>query len=237
MVRRRRLAAAGNVAAMLELANGLAKGGLGHPRLETLAIMWWQKGAMLGNAECMRHLGECFYHGQGVEQDYGTAMKWFKQAADMGDKIALAGLSVMYERGYGAPASLVKALIYCKHAAARGASYIDIVSPFSEASDCSPDSLPTETARRLEVSIAADPALVRDIFREAVDIQLRAADAVLAARKREDAGAAAVRSLAEYKHLAERLAAENDNLKRAADSRNAPRIRVRVIPLREHDKL
>ena len=38
-----------------------------------------------------------YEEGRGVEQDYATAVEWFRKAADQGDANAQYNLGVMYE--------------------------------------------------------------------------------------------------------------------------------------------
>ena len=42
-----------------------------------------------------------YYKGQGVMQDYKTAIKLFKKACDKGDAQGCYNLGVMYANGYG----------------------------------------------------------------------------------------------------------------------------------------
>jgi TPR repeat protein len=42
-----------------------------------------------------------YYQGQGVQQDYKEAMRWYDLAADEGDADAQLNLGIMYEKGQG----------------------------------------------------------------------------------------------------------------------------------------
>ena len=41
-----------------------------------------------GDAKAQFHLGECYYKGDGVGQDYKQAVYWWRKAADQGDEDA-----------------------------------------------------------------------------------------------------------------------------------------------------
>ena len=49
---------------------------------------WYRMAAENGHAGAQCYIGECFYGGEGVEQDYAEAAKWFQKAADQGNKAA-----------------------------------------------------------------------------------------------------------------------------------------------------
>ena len=48
-----------------------------------------------GNADVQFSLGFMYYHGDGVQQDYVEAMKWFKLAAAQGDADSQLNIGVM----------------------------------------------------------------------------------------------------------------------------------------------
>ena len=45
------------------------------------AVKWFRKAAEQGLAESQNRLGECYYYGNGVPQDYTEAVRWFCEAA------------------------------------------------------------------------------------------------------------------------------------------------------------
>ena len=49
------------------------------------------------------NLGNCYLKGQGVEQDYNKAFKWYLLSAKQGNKKAQHDLGVMYDLGEGIP--------------------------------------------------------------------------------------------------------------------------------------
>ena len=58
--------------------------------------------------------------GEGVPQDYGEAVKWFRLAADQGDASAQNNLGVMYEYGRGVPQDYGEAVKWFRLAADQG---------------------------------------------------------------------------------------------------------------------
>jgi TPR repeat protein len=50
-----------------------------------------------------RKLGWMYFAGQGVQQDYDTAVKWYTLAAEQGDATAQYNLGLMYRKGKGVP--------------------------------------------------------------------------------------------------------------------------------------
>ena len=57
--------------------------------------------AIKGNAIAQYNLGEMYYHGEGVHQDYKQAVKWFTKAAKQGHAKAQYNLGVIYRQGDG----------------------------------------------------------------------------------------------------------------------------------------
>ena len=42
-------------------------------------MKWYRKAADQGNAVAQAHLGDCYYSGEGVGQDYAEAVKWYRK--------------------------------------------------------------------------------------------------------------------------------------------------------------
>ena len=59
------------------------------------------KHAKQGNAEAQNLLGEMYFLGKGVKQDYQEAAKWYRKAAEQGRANAQYNLGFMYENGQG----------------------------------------------------------------------------------------------------------------------------------------
>ena len=49
------------------------------------ALREWKPLAEQGNADAQNNLGLMYREGQGVPQDYKTAVKWYQRAAEQGD--------------------------------------------------------------------------------------------------------------------------------------------------------
>ncbi|MDO5652158.1 MAG: tetratricopeptide repeat protein [Moraxella sp.] len=54
-----------------------------------------------GNAEVQNKLGNAYYNGQGVRQDYTKAFEWFTKAAHQGYANSQRNLGLMYDNGWG----------------------------------------------------------------------------------------------------------------------------------------
>jgi uncharacterized protein len=62
-----------------------------------------------------------YFFGRGVgQQDYATAITWYKKAADQNFAEAQFRLGFMYEKGLGAPQSDQDAIAFYKKAASNG---------------------------------------------------------------------------------------------------------------------
>jgi TPR repeat protein len=62
-------------------------------------------------------LGETFYSGAGVTQDFGEAARWFEMSAQAGHIKAQVTLGMLYAAGRGVHRDLVRALIWIERAA------------------------------------------------------------------------------------------------------------------------
>lgn len=54
-----------------------------------------------GDAEAQFSLGEIYFAGRGVEQDYKEAVKWFRKATEQGNVTAQLAIGSMYLEGIG----------------------------------------------------------------------------------------------------------------------------------------
>ena len=61
-----------------------------------------------------------YYHGDGVPQDYGEAMKWHSKAGEQGNASAQDSLGIMYAEGQGVRQDIVQAHMWFDLAAAQG---------------------------------------------------------------------------------------------------------------------
>ena len=73
-----------------------------------------------GNAHAQFNLGVMYANGEGVPQDDGQAVKWYRLAADQGDAKAQCTLGVMYGTGRGVPKDYVQAAKWSRLAADQG---------------------------------------------------------------------------------------------------------------------
>lgn len=76
--------------------------------------------AQKGNAAAQYDLGVMYAQGQGVAQDYATAVSWFGKAADQGNAAAQSALGFMYARGQGVPQDYAAAVSWLRKAAEQG---------------------------------------------------------------------------------------------------------------------
>ena len=61
----------------------------------------YKKKAEQGDAEAQCSLGDCYRLGQGVEQDYSAAFKWYQLSAEQGYSDAQYCLGLLYGEGAG----------------------------------------------------------------------------------------------------------------------------------------
>ena len=69
-------------------------------------------------AQC--YFGICHQTGQGVQQDYGEAVKWFRRAAEQNDSAAQCYLGFCYQTGSGVPQDVQEAVRWFCRAARQG---------------------------------------------------------------------------------------------------------------------
>ena len=67
------------------------------------------KAAAEGDPAAQTYLARCYQTGQGVKQDDGEAVKWFRRAADQNDSAAQCYLGYCYQSGTGVPQELGQA--------------------------------------------------------------------------------------------------------------------------------
>lgn len=71
-------------------------------------------------AHAKHNIGVAYYHGAGTTQDYIKALKWFKEAAEMGLADSLYNVGLMYKNGQGTNQDPVEAYFWLNVAALRG---------------------------------------------------------------------------------------------------------------------
>ena len=68
----------------------------------------------------MYFYGLCFYEGDGVSQDYGEAVKWWKKAAEKGNEDAMYFYGLCFYEGDGVSQDYGEAVKWWKKAAEKG---------------------------------------------------------------------------------------------------------------------
>jgi len=76
------------------------------------AFGYWRQGATLGNVECMEKVGLCYQKGQGVDQDYTEALKWYEKACEYDSPLAFHQMGAAYDTNGIANLDYQKALEY-----------------------------------------------------------------------------------------------------------------------------
>ena len=74
----------------------------------------WKTVAEKGDAEAQHSLGQMYYQGIGVLQDYKQAFYWSKKSAEQGYAHAQHDLGVMYSNGQGVIQDYKKAVYWLK---------------------------------------------------------------------------------------------------------------------------
>jgi TPR repeat protein len=100
--------------ALVDPTTGLPMGG---------ALELFTKAADQGHAQAQYNLGVMYENGQGVEQDFKEAVKWYQKAADQGLAYAQYNLGVMYEKGQGVEQDFKEAVKWYQKAADQGDAY------------------------------------------------------------------------------------------------------------------
>jgi TPR repeat protein len=84
------------------------------------ALQNWRPLAERGHLYSQYNLGNMFYNGQGVPQDFAAAELWFRMAAEQGHASAQTNLGVNYGFGEGVPQDYVIAHMWSNIGAANG---------------------------------------------------------------------------------------------------------------------
>lgn len=80
------------------------------------------KSAKRGNTFSQYLLGNLYFRGIGVEQDYHEALQWYRSAAVKGDSSSQFRLGLMYINGSGVAQDYAEAMRWLKKAALHGNS-------------------------------------------------------------------------------------------------------------------
>ena len=75
------------------------------------------------NKNAQNDLGNCYYNGRGVTQDYYEAVKWFRKAAEQGNANAMSWMGYIFENGEGVTKDLQEAIRWYKLGAKKGEDF------------------------------------------------------------------------------------------------------------------
>ncbi|MCO6546134.1 MAG: sel1 repeat family protein, partial [Gilliamella sp.] len=84
------------------------------------ALEWYQKASENGNVNAQYSLGDMYFDGKVVEQDYSLAKIWLEKAAEQNDPYAQWNLGVIYFNGYDVKKDTEKAKELFKKACENG---------------------------------------------------------------------------------------------------------------------
>ena len=84
------------------------------------AIQWYRLGAEKGFAEAQYALGNCYFKGDGVNQNYAEAVKWYQSAAKQGNAKAQNKTGDCYLNGVGVQEDKNEAIKWYRMSAEKG---------------------------------------------------------------------------------------------------------------------
>ena len=84
------------------------------------AITWYRKAAEKGNARAQNIMGNRYFNGKCVEQNYVEAVKWYRKSAMQGYDAAKRNLGICYGQGKGVGLDYAKAFEWYTKAAEQG---------------------------------------------------------------------------------------------------------------------
>lgn len=87
---------------------------------ETAILQESRRRAEEGDTQAQFDLGDDYYFGHSVVQDYAEAFRWFSHAAEKGHSQAQANLGVMFALGRGTERNFIEAVKWLRLAAVQG---------------------------------------------------------------------------------------------------------------------
>ena len=87
---------------------------------DEVAVKWWQIAAEQGNEDAQCNLGNAYFFGRGIEQDYAAAVEWYMKAVEKGHADAQLHLGWMYDNGFSVAQDSAKAFEWYMKAAEQG---------------------------------------------------------------------------------------------------------------------
>ncbi len=103
-----------------KLKRGLQTRAAEEPDQEPEAVRALRAAAARGEAAAQARLGDLYYNGEDVPQDYTAAAEWYRRAADRGSAAAQFQLGNMHRVGLGVLQSPTEADRWLRRAAAQG---------------------------------------------------------------------------------------------------------------------
>ena len=85
-----------------------------------MAKVWYEKSANQGFDSAQNSLGNLYYSGEVIPQDYGRAMEWYRKAAAQGNMYGEFNVGLLYEYGYGVTKNIKEAVKWYRKAADQG---------------------------------------------------------------------------------------------------------------------
>ena len=86
------------------------------PTSDEEAVKYLRPWVKKKKAWAQHHMGQKYYHGEGVKQSYKMARRLWEQAAQQGNSYAMYDLGLMYQHGRGVEQSYEKAFEYYEQA-------------------------------------------------------------------------------------------------------------------------
>jgi hypothetical protein len=83
------------------------------------------KSAQTGDAEAQNGVGNMYYLGLGVDQDFAKARQWYFKAALNGNSAAASNAGHMYSQGLGVPKDIMRSYAWFVHATKMGSKDAD----------------------------------------------------------------------------------------------------------------
>lgn len=84
-------------------------------------------GAELGNADAQNQLGDAYFDGIGIEQDYAKALEWYLRAAKQGHGIAQYNVAYAYANGIGTQKNTSEAIKWYGKSADQGIALAEYI--------------------------------------------------------------------------------------------------------------
>lgn len=103
-----------------EKGDAIATNSIGITKESETKVEYYKKAIEQGYFLSEFNLGDCYYNGDGVEQDLTLAAKWYEKAAERGHKFAQNSIGNCYYYGNGMEENKEKAVYWYKKAAESG---------------------------------------------------------------------------------------------------------------------